>query len=187
MRAKKRFALQKMIFISMFTAITAILSQTQLPTPSGVPFTLQTFAIALCGYILGVKSGLTSVGLYIALGAVGLPVFSGFRGGFPILFSLTGGFIFGFIGMVILCGIGAGFRQKWLRLPFGFAGILTCHLFGVAHYALLSGNSFLSSFLLVSLPYLLKDGLSLVLAAAIGTAVTSALSKYAKASDFILP
>ena len=183
---KKRNALLKMIFISMFAAIIAILSQTQIPMPSGVPVTLQTFAIALCGYILGVKSGLSAVSLYIALGAVGLPVFSGFRGGFPALLSFTGGFIIGFIGMVFLCGLAAGCRHKWLRIPLGFCGVLLCHLFGVTQYALLSGNSFISAFLLVSLPYLFKDGLSVVLAAAIGTAVTSALSKYARSAEFII-
>ena len=59
-------------FAALFTAITAALSQAAIPTPFGVPLTLQTFAVALCGYVLGIKWGLASIITYILLGAFGV-------------------------------------------------------------------------------------------------------------------
>ena len=100
--AKKRTL--RLITAALFTAITAVLSQTAIPTPFDVPLTLQTFAVALCGYVLGVKWGLASIAAYILLGTVGVPVFSGFRGGVQVLFGATGGFIFGFLFLTGLCG-----------------------------------------------------------------------------------
>ena len=85
--AKKRTL--RLITAALFTAITAVLSQTAIPTPFDVPLTLQTFAVALCGYVLGVKWGLASTAAYILLGTVGVPVFSGaFRGDRRIYFRL---------------------------------------------------------------------------------------------------
>lgn len=64
--AKKRTL--RLITAALFTAITAVLSQTAIPTPFDVPLTLQTFAVALCGYVLGVKWGLASTAAYIPFG-----------------------------------------------------------------------------------------------------------------------
>ena len=73
--AKKRTL--RLITAALFTAITAVLSQTAIPTPFDVPLTLQTFAVALCGYVLGVKWGLASIAAYILLGTRWRAVFSG--------------------------------------------------------------------------------------------------------------
>ncbi|MDD3970645.1 MAG: biotin transporter BioY, partial [Clostridia bacterium] len=95
---------KQIAYTGMFTAIIAVMSQLAIPMPSGVPATLQTLAIVITGLILGVKAGTVSVGLYITIGAIGLPVFSAFRSGLGTLFGVTGGFIFGFIPFVIMCG-----------------------------------------------------------------------------------
>ena len=65
------------VLTGMFAAVLAALSQIQIPMPSGVPVTLQTFAVALTGYVLGWQYGLASTAIYILLGAIGLPVFAG--------------------------------------------------------------------------------------------------------------
>ncbi|HXK72223.1 MAG TPA: biotin transporter BioY, partial [Clostridia bacterium] len=70
---------KQIAYTGMFTAIIAVMSQLAIPMPSGVPATLQTLAIVITGLILGVKAGTVSVGLYITIGAIGLPVFSAFR------------------------------------------------------------------------------------------------------------
>ncbi|MDY5627951.1 MAG: biotin transporter BioY, partial [Clostridia bacterium] len=75
------------IFIGLFAAILCVCAQISIPTPFGIPFTLQTFAVALCGYILGAKKGALTVLVYILLGTVGLPVFSGFGAGFSKIFG----------------------------------------------------------------------------------------------------
>lgn len=52
---KKKISTKDMVQIAMFTAVVAVLSQIAIPMPSGVPVTLQTLAVALCGYVLGSK------------------------------------------------------------------------------------------------------------------------------------
>ena len=75
---KKRYCRRDMmIMIGMFTAILAVLSVLQIPAPSGVPFTLQTFVVALSGYVLGTRRGVMVILLYIILGLSGVPVFPG--------------------------------------------------------------------------------------------------------------
>ena len=92
-------------YTALFVAIISVISQIAIPMPSLIPITLQTMIIALAGYLLGLKRGLCAVFVYILLGAVGAPVFSSFQGGFSVIIGHGGGFILGFIPLVILCGI----------------------------------------------------------------------------------
>lgn len=57
-----------------------VLSQIQIPMPSGVPVTMQTFGVALCACVLGWKMGTASVAVYLLLGSFGVPVFAGLSG-----------------------------------------------------------------------------------------------------------
>ena len=77
---KTQSSIQKVVMTGMLAAVMAVMSQIQFPLPSGVPVTMQTFAMALAGYILGWRYGLASTVVYILLGAVGVPVFAGFSG-----------------------------------------------------------------------------------------------------------
>ena len=63
--------MQRTVLTGVFAALLAVLSQIAIPLPTGVPITLQTFAVALCGYVLGPGMGALSVGVYLALGAAG--------------------------------------------------------------------------------------------------------------------
>ena len=69
-----REKITNIVMVGVFAAVLAVLSQISFPLPSGIPVTLQTFAVALCGYALGCKRGTLAVLVYIVLGAVGLPV-----------------------------------------------------------------------------------------------------------------
>ena len=77
---------------AILTAVLTVLSQIAIPTPWNIPFTLQTFGVALCGYLLGPWYGTASIVVYIALGAIGVPVFSGFKGSIGALAGMTGGY-----------------------------------------------------------------------------------------------
>ncbi len=160
MKQKRKFSLQQIALCSMFTAVIAILSQLSIPMPFGVPLTLQTAAVAMCGYLLGWKMGGLCVLLYLLLGTAGLPVFSNFRGGIGMLFGLTGGFLWGFLFLALLCG---ATRLHWKPLAvigMGLAGLLICHLLGITQYALLTHSSFWGSAIRISVPYLPKDVVS---------------------------
>ena len=101
-----REKITNIVMVGVFAAVLAVLSQISFPLPSGIPVTLQTFAVALCGYALGCKRGTLAVLVYIVLGTVGLPVFANFSGGFGSLVGLAGGYIYGFLPMAALCGLG---------------------------------------------------------------------------------
>ena len=165
-----------LVSCGVMTALIAVLSQISIPLPSGVPITLQTFVIALAGFFLGSGFSAVSVAAFIVLGAVGLPVFSGFKGGLSVLTGLTGGFIFGFIPMAMLCG--AGIKKGFPGKPFvlGIAGLAVCHAFGVVQFSIVTGNTIPASFLAVSVPYIVKDVISVVVAEILGVAVRKALS-----------
>ena len=150
---------------ALMTAVIAVCSQLAIPMPSGMPITLQTFAVALAGCFLGVKWGSAAISVYILLGAAGVPVFVNFKGGAQALFGATGGFIFGFIFMVMLCGLAAR-KPLILKIPLCAAGLIACHLLGSLQYSLVSGTPFIAAALAVSVPFLIKDAVSVALAAA---------------------
>src|SRR5690625_1581712 len=93
-----------LILSGMFAAIIAVISQLVIPLPL-VPITGQTLAVGLTATILGSRYGTLSVLVYIALGAVGVPVFAEAKAGIQILFGPTGGFILGFIATVYITGL----------------------------------------------------------------------------------
>lgn len=95
--------LRMLILCSMFAAITAVLAQVEIPLPI-VPISGQTLAVGLAATILGSRYGALSIVCYVALGAVGLPVFTEMKAGFSVLFGPTGGYIFGFILTALITG-----------------------------------------------------------------------------------
>lgn len=149
----KKDKIRELTYISLCVAIMAVLSQIAIPV-GAVPVTVQAFVVALIGYFLGAKKGMASMVVYILLGLVGVPVFASFQGGLNTLIGYTGGFIFGYLPFVCLCGIKG---RAATRISFGMLGLLICHLLGVIQYMLLSELDFLSALVVVSVPFLLKD------------------------------
>ncbi len=141
---------------ALFTALICVTAQISFITPS-VPLTLQIFGIALCGYTLPLKWALASVITYLSVGAMGLPVFSGFRGGIQMLLGPTGGFLFGFILLVIFCAFSKKASRRMWKILLSAVGIAFCHAVGVLQYTLITGNGLLASIATTSLPFLLKD------------------------------
>ncbi len=164
-----------MTLTGVMAALIVVFTMISIPMPSGVPVTLQTFGIALAGFILGAKFGSLSLITYTALGAIGLPVFSGLQGGFGILLGVTGGFIWGFILMALICGLGKNFNNKIVTIAFGMLGLIVCHIFGIVQFTLVTGGDFISSALLVSVPYLIKDVISVVGAFVVAMVINKAL------------
>lgn len=159
---QQKLSTESIVTTGMFTAVVAVLSILQIPMPSGVPITLQTFAVALCGFVLGWKQGTLCVFLYVLLGAIGIPIYAGMTAGLGKLFGVTGGFLIGFLPMTALCGIKRDASNKALPILFGIIGLTICHICGGIQYSLLTGNNWLYSMLVVSVPYLAKDILSTV-------------------------
>lgn len=164
-----------MILIGLFAAVIAVVSQISIPLPTGVPITLQTFIIPLCGFVLGWKLGTFSFVIYLFIGLMGAPVFANFRGGVEVLFGKTGGFLIGFLFLSLLCGLSLHVKNKLLRSLIILSGLLLDHLAGVLQFAILTKVSLIQSAVLVSFPYLIKDMLLLAGAYYAALAVRKAL------------
>ena len=180
---KRRAAIRSIVECGLFAAIIAVLTLVTIPMPSGVPITLQTFAVALCGYSLGFRNGTIATAVYVALGAVGLPVFSGMKGGVSVLAGATGGYIYGFLFMAALCGLGLMLSKKAGKLgivvaiALGIAGLLVCHLLGTIQFSALTGRGFLEAALIASVPYLVKDIISVIAAYVLGMVIAKRVLK----------
>lgn len=137
--------------------------------PLSLPVTLQTLVLYFSLFFVGARHTLAVVGVYIALGAVGLPVFSGFSGGVSRLFDATGGYIFGMLLAVLLWWLLDAcipdIRCK--RAVLSAATLLVIYLTGALWYALayLGGAEHISESLLVGvLPFILPDALKIYVA-----------------------
>ena len=131
--------------------------------------TLQTFGIFLTLGLLGGKRGTITVLVYLLLGAIGVPVFSGFRGGLGALLGTTGGYIFGFMSTSLLYWIMTSIKDTpRIRLIAMVLGLLLCYGCGSWWYMtryLSSGQLTLGLVLLKCVvPYLLPDAIKLALA-----------------------
>lgn len=177
MKMEFKNKVQKIVMTGVFAALLAVLSQISFPLPSGIPVTLQTFAVALCGFVLGPRLGTLSVAVYLAVGAVGVPVFAGFSGGLGAFAGFAGGYLWGFLFMALLCGLGASRGKRVLAVILGIAGLAVCHVCGAVQFAALSSISPLEAFLAASAPYLIKDVVSVVLAYLAAEAVVYSLKK----------
>ncbi len=160
---KSRFSAADLARTGLFAALILICTHLSIPLPSGVPLTLQTFAVALGGFLLGPVYGTLAAAVYLLLGAAGLPVFSGFTGGIGRFVGPTGGFLLGFLLLAWGCGLGKK-RPLPIRFLPGLAGLLLCHLLGALWYARVADLAFTASAAAVSLPFLPKDIASLALA-----------------------
>lgn len=149
---------------AVFAAVIALCAWLAIPIPGGVVMTLQTFAVALCGYFLGAAVGLTALAVYLAVGAVGVPVFSGFSGGLGVLTGPTGGFLYGFIVLVLLCGVSNRLPSAAARIALGCIGLAVCHVCGILHFAATTGSDLAAAALSASVPYIIKDVISVAAA-----------------------
>ena len=100
-RTTSKLTVKDLAQISMMTALTAVCAW--LTIPFTVPFTMQTFAVFTTLLLLDGRKGTIAILLYIALGAAGVPVFSGFGAGIGVLAGPTGGYIVGFLQGLSIC------------------------------------------------------------------------------------
>ena len=117
--------------VGLFAALIVICAWISIPL-GPVPVTLQTFAVFLGASLLGSRRGTLAVAVYILLGVVGLPVFSGFKG----LNPLTFGYVLGFLPLGMLTAAAEKlFPKRKLALPLGMAtGLLVCYLIGTVWF-----------------------------------------------------
>lgn len=156
-------------YIGLMVAVMSICAW--ITIPGSVPFTMQTLGVFLTLGLLGGKRGTEAVVVYLVLGLMGVPVFSGFRGGLSVLFGTSGGYLAGFLFAAFLQWflmdrLGRGYRVLALSMT---AGQMLCYLTGTLWYwwayASGTGNTGLRAVILTSvLPFVLPDFLKILLA-----------------------
>lgn len=158
-----------LVLCALFAALTAVCSQIALVLPiTQVPFNLATLAVFLAGGMLGANAGAVSQLVYVLLGAVGIPVFAQFSGGFQILIGPTGGYIIGYIAGAWLIGfLVEKLPQKgfFIYVLAMVAGLAACYTLGTIWYMVITKANFLSALMLCVLPFLPVDALKIILAA----------------------
>ena len=179
--SKKHFTTKELVLTALFAAIISICSWIAIPLPA-VAMTMQTFGIFCALELLGGRNGLFSVLVWILLGAVGLPVFTGFKGGAGVLVGPTGGYILGFVLMAAIYWLGTGIAGK--KIPTRAASMLTglaiCYLFGTLWFVYgysKNGNemTFIKAMKLCVTPFVPFDLIKLVLAIVIAERIKKSI------------
>lgn len=167
----KRPAVIDLTVIALVTAITCILAPLSIPIViSPVPVTLTNLVLYLSLYILKTRKALISYLIYLMLGLVGLPVFSGFSGGLGKLAGPTGGYLVGFIFMILVAGplVERARGKIWLQIAGLILGTAVCYAFGTVWLAVQMKISIPAGLAMGVLPYLPGDGAKMILAALTG-------------------
>lgn len=162
---KKKFKTIDIVYVGLFAALIAVCAWISIPMT--VSFTLQTCAICLTAGLLGWKRGTLTVIIYILLGMVGLPVFTGFKSGIAAVTGPTGGYIVGFIFTALIVGLAADkFGKKlWVNVIFMAVGILVCYLFGTVWFMIAYKVTFASALTTCVIPFLIPDAAKIAVAA----------------------
>ena len=155
-----------LILCAIFAALTAVCSQIQIPLPM-VPINLALFAVHMAGATLGPKYGSLSMGCYMLLALVGVPVLSGFTGGAGVLFGKTGGYVLGYLISALVTGLVVRrWGKTWPALILGMAaGVLSCYFFGTVWFMILTKMDLLTSLAYCVIPFLAGDVVKILLAA----------------------
>lgn len=176
---KEKLTTRDLARVAVAAALIAVCAWITVPTPP-IPVTMQLFAIFFALGYLGGKRGTVAVLVYLLLGAVGVPVFSGFGGGIGKLLGPTGGYLFGFLFSALLywlitakCG-----EKLPVMLAAMVAALLVCYAVGTAWFVLRytadGGTTFGGALATCVVPFLPWDAAKLALA----VVLTKLVKKY---------
>ena len=137
--SKRPVPLRSAVAAALMAAILCVLCPLSVPV-GPIPITLATLAIYFSAYVLPWQWAAASVGVYLLLGAVGLPVFSGYAGGLGRLLGPTGGYLIGYLPLAVCCALAVGgSRRRWVHLAGMALGTALLYILGTAWFCLQSG------------------------------------------------
>lgn len=180
-------AAREAAYLALGVAIITVCAWITVPF-GAIPVTLQTFAVALVGALFGAVRGGAAVGVYLLMGLIGIPVFSGFNAGVTALMGATGGYMIGFLFEVVIAGLfsAISIKNKIAKTALLYLGMILgmaiCYFFGTLWFITVynrgstEGVSVVSALMLCVVPFLLPDGIKLFFAALLG----ERLKKYVK-------
>ena len=175
MQEGEKMKAKDIAYSALFVALTAVGAQISIPIGT-VPITFQLLFVLLSGLILGPRLGFLSQLIYIFMGAVGLPVFANFSGGFAHVYGPTGGYLMAFPIAAYLAGFFSKRQENISNYILGtFLAISVVYLLGWFRLGLFMGGDFKKAFIVGVAPFVLidlgKGALSILIAKRVKTAV----------------
>lgn len=164
---------EMLVLTSVMAAVTGALAWISIPLPfTPVPINMALVGVLLAATIMhkkgNPKGGAASVLLYILMGAIGIPVFSGGTAGLGVLVGPTGGFIIGYIATALWVGYIGPKKSLAFTAVINMLGILCCYAFGLLWFVQLTGSTLMAGISACMLPFLPGDVLKSVLVAWLG-------------------
>lgn len=166
-----------LVIIALTAAIICVLGPISIPLPKLVPISLTNLALYFLVYIVGTRRTSIAFIVYCLIGLVGMPVFSGFQGGAEKLVGPTGGFIVGFLPMIIVMGlfIDRHPEKKVLSVIVMEASTWIAYLLGTFWYCYTMEAPFAAAIAACVLPFLAEDLIKMIVAAIFGPSIRKRL------------
>ena len=173
---ESKLSARDLSIISIFTVITAVLAQISIPLPfTPVPISFGLVAVYISGIVLKPKHAAYSQICYLLLGTIGIPVYSGFRGGLAVLFGPTGGYllVYPIMAWVVSMALNSKksrqverIQSKEIVLFKSAIAICIAHLLlylgGTTWLSITTGNTFYASLVLAVFPFIPMDVLKIL-------------------------
>ncbi len=175
---EKKFTVYQLCFMALMAAVTCILAPLSIPI-GPIPISLTNLVVYFTVYVIGLKAGTCSYCLYVLLGVVGLPVFSGYVGGPAKIAGPTGGYIVGFVLMALIGGyvIEKTNRNMVLVIIAWIVGTMVDYALGTAWFAYVQHCTVGYALKVCVYPFIVFDLIKIVAATFLGKAVRYALVK----------
>lgn len=169
---------RNLALIGIMSAITCVLGPLSLPIGI-VPISFTSLSIFMSVYALGRKRGTISYLIYLLIGTVGVPVFSGFSGGVAKLTGPTGGYLISFIFMAFISGlfIDKFFSKIYMHLIGMLLGTVVTYVVGTTWLAFELNTTFIEAVSIGVIPFLFGDTIKIVMTLLIGPLLRKHLIK----------
>lgn len=173
---EKRMNVKLLCLCALFAALTAVCTQIQIPMWP-VPITLSLLPVLLCASLMKKSYAAVAMLVYMLMGLIGLPVFTGMAGGPGKLLGVTGGYIIGYIPCAFLAAwiIEKWGRSYWKQCLAMAVGVLACYAFGTVWFMITKHAGLWSSLTMCVIPFLPGDAVKILLAAFLGKRLEKAV------------
>lgn len=174
----KKISTSGMAVVALMTAVLCVLAPFSIPV-GPIPISLATFGLYLSVIILGRKKAVSVCLLYLLIGFIGLPVYSGFSGGPARLLGPTGGYLIGYVFLTMIAGFIVDKFPKNRRLCLlGLViGTMVCYMLGTVWLAYQTGINFHEALMVGVFPFLIGDVIKITAAAWIGPMIKTRVRK----------
>ncbi len=170
---------RELVTAALLAALLAASAWIAVPLGGGVPLTFQTFIVVLAGLVLSPRAAGAAIGVYLLLGAAGVPVFAGVRGGLGVLAGPTGGYLWGFLAAAVIIAVLRRVFGRRTSLPLAEVlacgwGVLAIYALGWAQLGLVTGMGPAEAFVAGVAPFIAIDAIKAAVALGVARALRRA-------------